>query len=237
MKGIDENGRTATSPVDVPTASAELDCISIARQATAVLLPHHRHDLSHGSGLTNSTIAQAELYSEQDPVKLQTLLRWNGPATSLGAALVFPFRRSTGEFSGFARARPDHPRLVDGKPVKYEQPSGEPNRAYFPVEAVAAIQTRHGMLGLVEGEKKALAACQAGLPCIGICGVWNWQKGRSGEQKETDAPRQLIDDLAAIDWQDREVWIGFDRDPRRNPSVNHAAAELARVLSLLGARV
>jgi hypothetical protein len=201
------------------------------------LLPHHRQDLQQGSGLSDETIIRAGLFSEQDAAKLQALLRWDRPATTLCAALVFPFRRITGEFSGFARIRPDSPRLSYGKPVKYEQPSGEPNRAYFPFDSIAAIHTPRAILGIVEGEKKALAACQAGVPCIGICGVWNWQKARSDEQKESDAPRELIADLAQIDWREREVWIGFDRDSRRNPSVNHAAAELARVLSLLGAHV
>jgi hypothetical protein len=127
--------------------------------------------------------------------------------------------------------------MSGGKPVKYEQPLKEPIRAYFPLLVIQAIHEPKAHLGIVEGEKKALAACQAGLPCIGICGVWNWQAGRSQEQKETDSPRQLIDDLAAIDWRRREVWIGFDTDPRRNPSVNQAAAELARVLEEHGAHV
>jgi hypothetical protein len=193
--------------------------------------------LQEGSGLTDETILEAGLYSEADAAQLQRILRWNGPVANLVPALIIPFRSLTGEFSGFARARPDNPRIKDSGPVKYEQPLGESNRAYFPRAALEAIHAPRATLGIVEGEKKALAVCQVGLPCIGVCGVWNWQKGRSGEQKASDAPRQLIDDLAAINWPDREVWIGFDADPRRNPSVNHAAAELARVLSLLGALV
>lgn len=47
----------------------------------------------------------------------------------------------------------------------------------------------------------------------------------------------MIADLADISWKGRTVWIGFDFDRYRNPGVNLAAAELARVIADLGANV
>ncbi|RIK74929.1 MAG: hypothetical protein DCC68_22165 [Planctomycetota bacterium] len=47
----------------------------------------------------------------------------------------------------------------------------------------------------------------------------------------------MIACLAAIPWRGRKVRIVFDFDPRRNPQVNHAQAELARIFESLGAIV
>jgi hypothetical protein len=137
--------------------------------------------------------------------------------------------------NGYARLRPDHPRPDKGK---YEAPLGVGNRAYFPVATIDAIKDSAGPIGITEGEKKALASCQAGLPCIAIAGVWAWQKKRQKDEKgKAKGERELIDDLAEIDWYGWQVWICFDTDPRRNPSVSQAKAELMKILSDHGARV
>jgi hypothetical protein len=196
------------------------------------LLSHHLDDLRR-SGLSEATIFESGVYSESDPSRLAKLLNWKRPATNIGAGLVFPFLDvRTGGLNCFARVKPDKPRLDGGK---YEQPRGAPIRAYIPRGALHAINSLEP-IGFTEGEKKSLAATQCGLPCIGLTGVWGWQKPRkknAGGKPIGD--RELIDDLAVINWAGRRVWICFDFDPRRNPSVNQAAAELVRVLSGLGA--
>jgi hypothetical protein len=197
------------------------------------LLAHHREHL-YASGLTDETIAEAEIYSETDPRKIQKLLNWNKPAHVLGACLVFPFRNLDGKLSGYARVRPDKVRPGGGK---YESPVGESNHAYLSPAVIAAIVNELVAVGFSEGEKKELAACQAGLICIGLTGVWNWQRKRSATEKADDSPRELIADLAAIVWKGRPVWICFDTDPRRNPSVNQALSEFACLLTKLGAIV
>src|SRR5262249_34069456 len=51
-------------------------------------------------------------------------------------------------------------------------------------------------------------------------------------------PRQLLPELAALDWKDRQVRILFDTDgPRPKPDVVRAAEALARTLRRLGAVV
>lgn len=199
------------------------------------LLPQHLDDL-YASGLDHDTIRAAGLYSESDPARLGKLLRWKRPANHFGSALVIPFvDPATGKRNGFARIKPDAPRK---KAAKYESPYGSKSRAYFTADAIDAARTRRVAIGLVEGEKKALAATQAGLPTIGISGVWNWQKARPRDDNgKPIGERILIDDLAWIDWRERPVWIGFDFDERRNGNVNQAAAELARVLHHHGAIV
>ncbi|MCG2684363.1 MAG: DUF3854 domain-containing protein [Planctomycetales bacterium] len=197
-----------------------------------LLLPHHRTHL-HLSGLSDASIADAGFYSETDPAAVMRLLRWQRPAVELGACLILPFFHGDGSRNGFARIRPDRPRADGDGVVKYEQPRGVSPRVYFPPAAAAAIADVTQALGITEGEKKSLAATQVGCPCVGLCGVWSWQKPGS----KTNGDRELIADLAAIQWRGRAVWLCFDTDEKRNPNVNFARAELARVLTDLGARV
>ena len=198
-----------------------------------LLLPQHLADCRR-SGLSDETIREAGMYSESDGKEIAHLLRWRGDARQLGPCLVIPYRQLDGTLNCYARLRPDRPRANAGK---YEAPLGVGNRAYFPTAVIGAIKSKGGRLGLTEGEKKALCSCQAGVPCIGLAGVWSWQKKREKDENgRGQGERRLIDDLDQIDWAGREVPIIFDTDPRRNPSVAQAKAELFRVLSERGAQ-
>ena len=191
-----------------------------------VLHASHLEDLRR-SGLNDATIKLAGFYTETDPAEISHILKWDRPAVELGPSLVLPFFHIDGHRNGFARIKPSNPRKNAGK---YEQPAGLSPRALFTPSASSAAQDASVPLHIVEGEKKAWVMYQTGLAAVAICGVWAWQK------KESD-PRELIDDLATVKWQGRLVSIQFDTDPRRNPNVNHAAAELARVLTDIGALV
>lgn len=180
------------------------------------------------SGLSDATIKANGIYTEYDPERLRQLLRWSRPATSLGAGTVFPFHNLDGSRCAFARVRPHNPRW-DGRRnryIKYEQPRGQGNRAYFPVGSVEAIRTPGQFLVITEGEKKALAADQFGFPCIGLTGVFSW--GVEGA---------LIDDLAQIEWQGRDVYLVFDSDAAEKPDVQKAERRFATVLRRQGAAV
>ncbi|MFH1919713.1 MAG: DUF3854 domain-containing protein [Planctomycetota bacterium] len=203
------------------------------------LLPHHFAKLHVESGLSIETIQAAGYRSTTDAKEVACLLNWKRPASGLGPFLVIPFRHHDGTRNGFARVRPDNPRSDgDGGIVKYEQPKSKGSRAYFPVGVIPLLADPVAPLGFTEGEIKADCSTQAGCPCVGLPGVWAWQKPRPKDsKKQPQGPRVLIDDLAAIPWKDRLVWITFDTDPRHNPSVNHARAELARVLTEHGAIV
>jgi hypothetical protein len=121
---------------------------------------------------------------------------------------------------------------------KYEAPRGRPNRAYFPAGTIPAIANHATPLLITEGEKKAMAADQAGLPCIGLCGVYSWQKARPKEAVQAqNAARELIDDLAGIAWAGRPVCIIFDSDAATNGQVQWAEWHLAEALTARGAIV
>jgi putative DNA primase/helicase len=209
--------------------------IDYARTVADRLSPRHLVELRDGSGLTDQTIVDAGFETVVDPARIARELNWRGSAAGLGECLRIPFRDPmTGQFSGFARYKPSTPRRdVKGKAIKYEQPLGSPIRPYFPLEVVEAAKQPGFIVGITEGEKKSLAAGQAGCPCIGLTGVFSWQKKREDKKKD----RELIPGLSAINWAGSTVWICFDTDDVRKPAVNHARSELARILEQHGARV
>jgi hypothetical protein len=185
------------------------------------------------SGLSLETIAAAEAHSEHDTVKLRRMLCGS---LAVAPALVLPGFGRDGKRNGYdvARMFPPH-RYPDGREAKYLAPTGLGSRAYFPpLPCVKEAMGADGAtLVITEGILKALAASQAGVPCVGLMGVWNWQERRADQS----GPRKLIADLTDIDWCDRSVLIVFDTDRVRKRGVNQAAAELARVLTDHGADV
>jgi hypothetical protein len=135
--------------------------------------------------------------------------------------------------------RPDNPRTDEkGKRIKYESPMELPNRAYFPSGVVPILHDPTQSLLMTEGEKKALKATLEGLPCVGLVGVWGWQKKRERNGKgQPVGERELIPDLAAVAWAGREVVIIFDWDAVHKPEVKQAETALAEMLVRLGAKV
>src|SRR5262249_37730503 len=135
-----------------------------------------------------------------------------------GDAMVIPFLTREGHASGYSRLKFDQPRTYkndkgEEKSIKYESPLGQPNRLYVPPGAWPAIGTPGAELGIVEGEKKAVAGTQAGHPMVGLVGCWGWQKKREkGPDGEGQGPRDFIPDMEGIGWQGRTVPIPFDSD-------------------------
>ena len=143
------------------------------------LLDHHVRHLRE-SGLTDATIKAAGITSETSPEKLAAILGMRKPTKALAPAIVFPFVDANGG-NGYYRVRPDTPRTLKGKPVKYESPRGQPNRIYIPPGVAQVLTDTAAELVITEGEKKALAATQAGFSCIGLVGVFGW-KEKDGER-------------------------------------------------------
>src|SRR5207248_1126878 len=136
---------------------------------------------------------------------------------------------------GYVRLKPSKPRIDGrtGKPVKYESPVGRPNRLYIPPGCTrAALADPSVPLLITEGEKKAAKADQEGFPCLGLVGVYGWQKRRpKGADGKGVGLRELIDDLAAVAWQGRVVFLVFDSDAARKKEVRWAGWHLAEALT------
>jgi putative DNA primase/helicase len=212
-------------PTSVPTCTTES------------LTPKHRADL-HASGLSDQQIAACGFFSVRSAEVVHYCLNWPARGGELGGCLAFPYRDADGEPTRYVRLKPDNPRESDGKLVKYESPRGSKNRAYFPPGMRAAIKDPSVALLITEGEKKVAKADQEGFACVGLVGVWGWQKKRDTDFDGLPlSERELIDDLAQLPWQGRLVHVCFDSDVATNPKVWNAERCLAEALQRLGAEV
>jgi hypothetical protein len=204
-----------------------------ADKGKPVLQPQHLEDLRR-SGLSADTISRCRFRSISDPKHIERILGWDAAKLNIGACLGIPFPDATGKLNGYARLKPDNPRTdKEGKPVRYESPCKKPNRAFFPPGTWGILVDPTKPLILTEGEKKAAKADQEGFPSIGLIGVWGWSKKR----EKKDEPRELIPDLAAVAWEGRFVYLGYDSDLAEKKDVAFAEWQLAEVLAAKGAKV
>jgi putative DNA primase/helicase len=186
-----------------------------------MLAPSHIDELRR-SGLTDETIKRAGLYAATEP-GVRDLLGFGA-----GSGLVFPYPELNGS-GPYARVKLDAT-PPDGK--RYRSPKGRPNRLYIPPLLDRAVLTdARESLYVSEGEKKALKACQEGLPCIAVPGVWSW---KTRDKHDHSAP---IPDLEHIVWQGRMVFVVYDSDLATNRKVRLAEYALAKELQRRGATV
>lgn len=127
---------------------------------------------------------------------------------------------------------------------KYLSQKQESNRFFFsPLQIRPTWQSllvdSKTAIAITEGEKKASAACKAGLPTVGIGGVWSFVFA-TGSKKEgsTDFGRSLraSKDFDLIDWEGREVLLIFDSDVVEKINVELALNALAGELLKRGAK-
>lgn len=145
-------------------------------------------------------------------------------------------------------------------PPKYLQPKASGNHLYIPpaLHAIDPDWVRNTDLPLfiTEGEKKALAAVQAGLPTVAVGGVFSWRthihqldrglvrvedKASSrivhlDDRGEKAYRTEVVSELGEIEWKDRDVFLIFDSDAESNPEVQRASFELSNWLDEHGAR-
>ncbi|MBI3988827.1 MAG: DUF3854 domain-containing protein [candidate division NC10 bacterium] len=164
------------------------------------LHPDHLVDLRR-SGLSDETVATLNIYSAR-PGDIPKLVGWNPPdALSI---LVFPY---PGE-DGFCRVKAFPPfKDKDGHTVKYLQKPGSGVHLYIPPQAGKILTDPTIPLAWTEGEKKAAKACQEGIPCIGLGGLWNWiEDGKPAPNLGTIAHVEREE----IIYADSDVWSRSD---------------------------
>ncbi len=191
------------------------------------LFPHHVREL-RASGLSDDTIRNARIHSEDDRVKLARYRNLKSYSAKLGPALVFPFIETDGNVE-MRRLKPDRPQKNNkGKVAKYLQPSGVHTRPYFPPGVRDAAVEPKRELFITEGEKKALKGTQEGFPTIGLTGVDCWRHKQS---------TSLHRDLEEIKWHNRPTFVVFDSDAVDNDNVRDNECLLAAALKERGAIV
>jgi len=120
--------------------------------------------------------------------------------------------------------RPDEPRIKNGRPVKYETPSG--SRMALDVHPFAREKLGDPSVPLfiTEGIKKGDALVSQGLCAIALIGVWNW-RGTNEHGGKTALPEW---EFVALN--NREVYIIFDSDVMLKQEVHAALARLKAFL-------
>jgi hypothetical protein len=221
-------------------------------QTRVSLLPRHREQLQK-SGLTDNTIELSGVYSVATEDEARRLLGLAPGALISVPALAFPYP----DCEQYVRLRPDSstrpnpdyreprdhelrpngdlPRYLEGP--KYLSPSGVPTRLYMPTKVCPDILTPGVKLWLTEGEKKALAGCQAGLAVVGAPGVSCFGDSaiRHRAKGVGQDVRRLHADFGRLSVNGREVVIVFDSDIDEKAQILAAAATLGKMLADAGA--
>jgi hypothetical protein len=138
--------------------------------------------------------------------------------------LLIPYRTLSGdplEVNGraFARLRLKSPKV--GGP-KYLSPAKSGCHPYFP-PGLKLLLKPGCVLGMVEGEFKALALVEAGFPCVGIGGI------SSACPKDAAGDPQLLPPIAAVIAEYRPKQLAFigDADTALIPDFSREAIKLA----------
>jgi hypothetical protein len=138
--------------------------------------------------------------------------------------LLIPIYSPTGEIVNY-QFRPDQPRIdKDGKPVKYETPSGA--RMVLDVHPFAREMLGNPTMPLfiTEGMKKGDALVSCDRCAVALLGVWNW-RGRND-----DGGLTALAEWDYVALNDREIYIVFDSDVMLKPEVHKAMVRLKAFL-------
>jgi hypothetical protein len=143
---------------------------------------------------------------------------------------LIPIHGVTGELTSYQH-RPDHPRIVDGKPLKYEIPRGSRMVLDVPPPARPWLGDPLRPLFITEGSRKADSAVSRGLCCLALLGVWSWR----GTNEHGGATALADWELVAL--KGRVVYLVFDSDVTIKPTVFAALDRLKAFLESRGALV
>jgi hypothetical protein len=188
----------------------------------------HHAQLVSASGISPE-VARARGY--RTVVTKSTLTRLGfSEKQALVPALLIPIHGVTGDIVLY-QLRPDHPRIVKGKALKYETPA----RARMVLDVPSGARPHLGdpsrPLFITEGARKADAAVSQGLCCVALLGVWNWRGTNE------DGGKGALADWECIALNDREVYIVFDSDVMLKREVHDALVRLKAFLEQRKARV
>jgi hypothetical protein len=185
-------------------------------------MEHHKTMLTEESGISEEVI---EARGYQTVEKKADLMRLGFSDTQRNVpGLLIPAYAPAGDIATY-QFRPDEPRIKDGKPVKYETPSG--SRMVLDVHPFAREMLGDPAVPLLitEGVRKGDALVSRDLCAVALLGVWNW-RGRNEDGGLT----------ALAEWEyialngDRPVSIVYDSDVMRKPAVYKALVRLKAFL-------
>lgn len=192
------------------------------------MIGEHHLAMLTASGITLEHADKRGYETIRDPRRLAELgIAKAGQRTQ---GLLVPHQRVDGSTWGY-QYRPDSPRELRGKIVKYETPVNQRNGIDVPPGVGDRLGDPAVPLFITEGIKKADCGALNGLCIIALPGVWSWRGSNNSGGR-----------VAVADWHDialngRRVILAFDGDVARKPSVRKALHALADYLTGKGARV
>ncbi len=134
------------------------------------LAPQHYSDLLK-SGLSDDTIREAGIKSVP-PGQINKKLGFD--IHGLVSMYEIPFDDEYSRYKAFYKSGKEFDKVGNSKP-KYLTRKDSGNRLYIPSKVKSVLNYLSIPLEITEGSKKALKACQEGLNCIAITGLWNWK--------------------------------------------------------------
>ena len=194
---------------------------------TNLLSPTHRSMLEEESAVLVEQIERRGYRT----VSEKTVLRDLGFSSSQQnvPGLLIPVCGPNGEPTSH-QFRPDEPRIIKGKKVKYETPAGS-RMVMDCLVGASQLRNPNVPLWITEGIKKTDSAISQGLCCVGLLGVTSW-RGKNENGGKTALPEW--DDIAL---NGRTVYIAFDSDVMVKPPVRKALTSLGNYLESKGAQV
>lgn len=199
--------------------------------APTYLSPLHREMLLVGSGLTEGMITQRGYFTATDPKQLLAL-GFSTDQAQACPALVVPIWTVDREI-GLHQSRPDNPRVVDGKAIKYETPAGAGLRIDVPPGMEMLLGNPNAPLWIGEGVRKGdsfTVRAPADHCFVDLLGVWGFL-GRNDLGGITE-----LADWLAIALKGRIVYLAFDNDVVVKPEVRRALMTLAQFLRRKGVK-
>ena len=195
-----------------------------------MLSDNHEKMLKEESGIRTDVVEARGYRTTEKKAELRKLGFSEKQCNTPG--LLIPVYSPTGEIATYQH-RPDEPRIgKDGKPVKYETPSGSGMALDVHPHARGKLADPNVPLFVTEGVKKGDALASRGLCAVALLGVWNWRgsNGRGGK-------------VALPEWEyvalngGREVYVVFDSDVMLKPGVHAAMVRLKAFLETREAEV
>ena len=176
---------------------------------------NHRKMLVRESHIARDAIRARGYRTVRSKAELERL--GFGHAQRNTPGLLIPIHGPGGDVALY-QFRPDEPRTKDGRPVKYETPTG----ARMSLDVHPFARDRLGdptaPLFVTEGVKKGDALVSQGLCAVALIGVWNW-RGTNERGGKTALP-----EWEQVALNGRQVYIIFDSDVMLKKEVYAALA-------------
>ncbi|MGI8514507.1 MAG: phage/plasmid primase, P4 family [Acidimicrobiia bacterium] len=214
----DSSVTIATGPAQDSSVTTDHQEDSGDRDAFSIsIFPQHRSKLIE-SGVS-PVVARERGYVSADN-KAQLGRYGFSPIQRRIPALIIPIHGVDGGVVGY-QIRPDHPRQLQGRPIKYETKANSNVVLDAPPRVRPHLADPDRPLIITEGPIKADSATSHDLDCIALLGVWSWKGGRG---------KVALPDWDSVALDGRSVYVCFDSDVMVKAAVSTAMKRLGEFL-------